>query len=183
MFRLGVFFLWLVVAPCCAFGKSLVEVGFIELKNWHGDIRLLEPDFRFAHVALRVNGKWVHAHPIRGVEWVSLAVLEELGKVTMKIELSHKQEVDMELLRNLLGRPYDTEFSWNDDKLYCSELVAKLLGIEPEPMHFDPKLWPEHYLKYEGLPGISPGGLFRALAAPHRSCVSTVAAAKKVNET
>jgi hypothetical protein len=154
----------LLVPP--VYAGEFVEIGFLELHQWDGRTRLLEPDFRYGHVALRVGERWVHAHPTHGVEWASDAELEKVGTLALKVFWRANQPLPLEKIGALLGRPYDAGYSWTDDKIYCSELVAKILGIAPQPMHFDPALWPAAYLKLEGQPGLSPGGLYRALASP-----------------
>lgn len=141
-----------------------VNVGFVELRKWDGSLRRLEPDFDYAHVAIQWNRKWVHAHPVQGVVAVDVAELEKFGKIGLTLTLSALDTPDDETFEKYLGLPYDAKYGWSDEAIYCSELVAKVLGIEAEKMHFDPALWPASYLKLEGLPGISPGGLYRALA-------------------
>lgn len=162
-----IFLFFLLSAPVYALYD--VEVGFIELKNWDGSIRLFEPDFRFAHVAAKVGDKWLHAHPLRGVEWVEQSELEKVGRLALRVTVSVARAMSWREIEPLIGRPYDKDFSWGDEGFYCSELVAKLLHIPPEPMHFDPGLWTPPYLALEGRPGISPGGVFRALASPDRA--------------
>jgi hypothetical protein len=68
--------------------------------------------------------------------------------------------------------PYDSAFSMDDDKVYCSELVLKLLNpflsvkIPTKKMHFDKNR--EHWLKYfsqhvpDGEQGISPADFERS---------------------
>lgn len=77
---------------------------------------------------------------------------------------------------------FDSEYSWDDDKMYCSEFVVKYLNkfldekINPIPMRFDANLefW-ERYYQGEipfGEPGFSPNGfinhfLFEQLISSH----------------
>lgn len=75
------------------------------------------------------------------------------------------------------GLHYDSHFLWNNsddrgEKLYCSELVAKLLnpflkeGIQTKPMHFEVNR--EFWIQYfhgtppDGQPGLSPGDFERS---------------------
>lgn len=139
-----------------------VSVGFLELRNWHGEVIQLEPDFAYAHVALKVNGSWIHAHPSRGVEQLSESHLQKMGKIVFEIPLKDVH-LSPKSLQKYLGLSYDAEFSWSDEKIYCAELVAKLLGLAPSPMHFDLKYWDKYYLKYEGLPGSSPKKIYEKL--------------------
>jgi hypothetical protein len=69
-------------------------------------------------------------------------------------------------------KPYDGQFSMDDEKVYCSELVLKLLNpylsvkIPTKKMHFDKNR--EQWLKYfsqhipDGEPGISPADFERS---------------------
>ncbi len=67
-------------------------------------------------------------------EWVARG---EGGRVVVK---RPKREIAPEALAKMrargeamLGRPYDLRFSWDDEKVYCSELVAKVYaeaGVE-----------------------------------------------------
>lgn len=140
----------------------LVRVAFLELVDIHGRPFRLEPDFPYGHIAISFENGWVHSYPGVGVEWVSYTKLKTYGRVREFIDLdipalSHAQ------VNEIMGLPYDTEFSWGGDKVYCSELVAKMLRMKPVPMHFDPKIWPAKYQQFEGLPGISPGIIYRRL--------------------
>lgn len=166
--------LWWSLGSYAVESDEIVEVGFLELRQWNGSLRLLEPDFRFGHVAVKVNNKWLHAHPVRGVEWVERHELEKLGRIALTVSVALPTRLTWSELSSWIGRPYDTDFTWEDDRMYCSELVAKVLGIPAEPMHFDPALWPANYLALEGRPGISPGGVFRALANPARLCAEEI---------
>lgn len=160
----------LLLFSLTSFADQIVEVGFLELRHWNGSLRLLEPDFRFAHVAVKIDGKWLHAHPARGVEYVEEAELEKVGKIGLVIRTAVPHQISAKSVSLYIGKPYDLDFSWEEGSYYCSELVAKILGISPVPMHFDPALWPEKYLQLEGNPGISPGLVYRALASPALTC-------------
>jgi hypothetical protein len=70
-----------------------------------------------------------------------------------------------------MGRPYDPVFSWKSDRLYCSELVAKVLvgaKIPPLPMQFKGSYWTAYFRKI-GLSepprgvGVSPDHLYATL--------------------
>lgn len=138
------------------------QVAWLELRDSKGQVIQLEPDFYFAHVAIEVNGKWLHANPRSGVELVSLEDLERVGKIKEILE-SDEDEVDSEGVKFFQSRPFDHQYSWSDDEIYCAELVAKLLDIAPSPMHFDSKYWSSWFQKYEGLPGASPSKVYQEL--------------------
>ena len=140
-----------------------VQVAFLEFYTPEGKLVQLEPGGRFAHVAISYRGGWLHSHPFRGVEVITTEGLSRMGKITSVVNLPQLKEIPETTAARFLGRPYDAEFSWSDEKVYCSELIAKIFGLTPEPMHFDPKLWPEKYRKLEGLPGLSPDKVYRRL--------------------
>lgn len=136
------------------------QVAFLELRNYRGDLILLEPRFPWAHMAISWQGGWLHAHPAKGVEWVSTEELERYGRIAYSATVDKKHRFDDDLAVSALGKPYDHQFSWSDRAYYCSELVAKILGIKPIPMVFDPTYWPPQYQHLNGLPGISPRLVF-----------------------
>ena len=160
---------WLAVASVpflmftSAFARADVKVAFIEFYTPDGRLIQLEPNGRFAHIAISFRGGWLHAHPWRGVEWISTENLAKMGKIADVVDLESAPEVSEETAHQYLGKPYDRDYSWSDDKIYCSELVAKILKMNPEPMHFDTKLWPEKFWKFEGLPGLSPDKIYKRL--------------------
>lgn len=145
-----------------ALGFSKVDVVFLEIKNEKGETIFLEPDFPYAHVGISWQGKILHSHPKTGVEWSDFYKFDQFGEI-QETYSAEPAEGMMESIDQWVGRPYDSHFSWDDDKLYCSELVAKILGISPEPMHFDPHFWPPGFSELEGKPGISPGKIYRKI--------------------
>jgi hypothetical protein len=147
---------------------STVEILFIEKDDSRGQLVQLELHGRFYHLALRVQNasgdqEWFHAHPWRGSELASSKVIRTMGDRFYLARLQWPSRVTRAEVTPWLGRPFDREFVWDDEKLYCSELIAKILGLEPEPMIFHTSLWPDEYLSLNGLPGISPDGVFRRL--------------------
>jgi len=153
-------------ALCCfATAESETQVLFLELRNGQGEVLLLEPDFPYAHVAVQLrDGKIIHSHPRGGVQEVTYKQLGNFGTVKESVVIEREtSEISNEEFEKLLGKPYDFGFSWDNDRFYCSELVAKILGISPEPMHFDQALWPPSFWELEGKPGISPGKIYRKL--------------------
>jgi hypothetical protein len=141
------------------------QVVFLEVKNSQGQKVVLEPDFPYAHVAVTFDGvNFLHSHPQTGVIQSSLDELEQFG--TPRENLFAEEPLGAaDLVKNWLGKPYDSSFSWGNERFYCSELVAKALGISPEPMHFDPGLWPPSFQDFEGKPGISPGKIYQKIKA------------------
>ncbi len=143
--------------------QARITVAFLEVRDYNGKVVQLEPGGQFAHVAISYKDGWLHAHPVRGVEFIHRKTLERIGAIKVGISLPNAPEITEAIANKYLGKAYDSEFSWTDDKMYCSELVAKILGFPPEPMYFDPKLWPPQYDALNGLPGISPDDLYERL--------------------
>jgi hypothetical protein len=143
-------------------GRADSQIVFIELKNVAGEVVYLEPGFPYAHVALFHRGKWWNAYPGMGVRGMTEKELRRIGKWGPKFSVP-EESIQTEISR-YDGLPYDSQFGWANDRFYCSELVGKALGLPPEPMHFDLKLWPEYYERFEGLPGMSPGKIYEYLS-------------------
>lgn len=95
-----------------------------------------------AMIALATDSPWTHT----GIVWEqggALVVLEAVGPVRV-VPLADflgrakdglwsagrpPEGVDLDAVeaaaRGMLGRPYDAAFAWDDERLYCSELVVK----------------------------------------------------------
>lgn len=153
-----------VVASALASSPArALSVAFLEARSASGQRVVLEPGGRFAHVAVSYRSGWLHAHPRTGVAWTR--GLGEYGQVVEVLENPLLGELPSARVRAWLGLPYDREFGWSDDAFYCSELVAKLLGLRPRPMRFAAPEWDS---RRDGLPvgelGISPDEIFIELA-------------------
>lgn len=154
-------FLLILLTPFCGFAS--VEIAFIELRNYQGELIELEPNGKFAHMAISYKGHWLHSHPFRGVEIIPQDKLEEIGTINAIVTIPETPSLTEVQVKKFLGKPYDTEFSWSDERIYCSELIAKLLHIEPKPMSFASKAWPESFRAFKGKLGLSPDDIFKAL--------------------
>ena len=95
--------LWWSLGSYAVESDEIVEVGFLELRQWNGSLRLLEPDFRFGHVAVKVNNKWLHAHPVRGVEWVERHELEKLGRIALTVSVALPTRLTWSELSSWIG--------------------------------------------------------------------------------
>jgi hypothetical protein len=155
------FILWGSLFSSAGFSKT--RVGWMELNTQNGKPIQLEPGFYYAHMAIQVGNRWLHANPRSGVEIVSVEQLERVGKIKEILQSQEGQDEFTDQVPFFLNRPFDNEYSWSDEKIYCAELVAKLLGVAPSPMHFDDNFWPSWFQKYEGLPGSSPSKLYKEL--------------------
>ena len=136
------------------------KIAFIEVRDKNGHLLQLEPEGRFAHMAISHQGKWLHAHPYRGVEIVNTQDLEKIGTLVIVTvpnfnEWSHKE------IQALVGKPYNRSFDWHGDGFYCSELVAKMMNIPPEPMTFEAPIWKGKGNR--GALGISPDDIYKRI--------------------
>lgn len=135
-----------------------VKIAFIKVYTPNCNLVYLEPPFEYSHVAISYQDGWLNAHPKHGVQFTK--TLEELDfpKTQYKImEHPLMSEIEYHEVQNIIGKPYDSSFNWKTNQsFYCTELVAKLIGVKPVPMYFDPKVWPPQYQKLNGQPGISP---------------------------
>ena len=141
-----------------------VEVAFIEMRNYYGQIIELEPGGRFAHSAISYKGQWLQAHPARGVELVPIETIRKMGEIKEIIEVANLEELDEAKVLAVLGKPFDHGYLWDDEKIYCSELIGKLLDLPTKPMVFS-DAWPKSYQDKNGLPGLSPDGIYQILSS------------------
>lgn len=156
------FFAILIFSTIC---NASIEVAFLQTRNSDRSLVQLEPNGNFSHIAISYKGKWLHAHPYRGVELVSKNELEKMGEIKLTIKISNSSSIHPAVVKSFLGKPYDPSFSWSDDKIYCSELIAKILNIDPAPMNFDSAFWPQKYKALQGELGISPDDIFNHFKA------------------
>jgi hypothetical protein len=150
-----------------ASASDAVEVAFVEMRTADGRVLQLEKNGQFAHVAISYKGLWLHAHPFYGVEAVTSERLARVGVIKAVVKVSEHDSLDDEEVARFLGKPYDRSYSWSDEKIYCSELVGKLLRLKPKPMDFSAEAWPAQYRKLNGAPGLSPDGVYRTLIEEH----------------
>lgn len=145
--------------------RAEVRVAFLELRDSRGKLVQLEPGGRFAHLAISVGEKWLHAYPGQGVSFTTLEKLEKIGTVAEILVLRERAGLREGDAAAYLGKAYDRRFSWDDSQIYCSELVGKLLKLEPEPMSFQADHWKESPLagQARGALGLSPDDIFRLL--------------------
>jgi hypothetical protein len=133
------------------------RIAFLESYNSQGKLIQYEPGGRFAHTAIQfdeIGDRWLNAYPKEGVALISWEELNRRGIVAEIVEIP--QQVKASQVMPLLGRPFDYWYSWSDDALYCSELIAKIFNISTQPMKFNREVWPKNYWHLEGLPGASP---------------------------
>ncbi len=155
-------FVFLFISSLCL-GSS--KIAFLETYDGKGNIVQYEPGGRFSHSAISIgegeSQKWLNAYPKEGVAVISWERLSGHGRISRIVEIP--QSISEDQLGPFLGLPFDYWYSWTNDAIYCSELIAKLLNIQPEPMILNHQVWPPQYWKLEGQPGMSPDNLYRKL--------------------
>lgn len=140
------------------------QIAFLEVYDLQGRLVQYEPNSRFGHTALKIGDLWLQSYPGEGVKLVTWKELQKKGDVAEVIEIPI--DITLKDVEAYLGRPFDFFYTWDDESLYCSELIAKILRIPPEPMQFNRKVWPPSYWPLEGQPGMSPDKIFRKLQGP-----------------
>ena len=139
----------------------------------------------YSHIGLVVVDR---DNQIRVIESYKKVAIVSLGEFLSKTEVGQKPLVirtyetfnqknfTHELLNFYYTKfdalPYDPEFSMDDEKLYCSELVMKILNpflsvkIPTKKMHFDHNrsAWESYFRGKvpDGAPGIAPADFLRS---------------------
>ena len=149
------------------------EVAFLQAQRPDGSLYQLEPGGRFFHAAIRVGQQWLHAHPSKGVELVNN--LAAFGDSFFILQNPQGPDPSVSQLENLLGKPFDFTYSWDNPlATYCTRLIAELLAIPPQVMRFQAPIWKDHTGHSPGSLGLSPDDLFVALVRlgfrPLRTC-------------
>lgn len=140
-----------------------VEIAFFIRKNANGVVETYEEGTLYSHVAIRVGDEWLEARPWHGVRLIDDP--SEMGTITEILFDPNIPEPDEFFLDEVLGKKYFLFADWNDPEVYnCTKLVAKYLGIPPNPMHFDPLIWGDRFHEYLGKPGLSVAELYTELS-------------------
>lgn len=159
-----IIFLLLLFSPL-SYGK--IVIAYIEMKDANGKIIQLEPDGKFAHMAISYKNKWLHAYPYNGVELITEEQLNKIGRA-VKVSYDFIDELSESEVKKYLGNSYDHEFSWDSEKTYCAKLIAKLLNIKPQQMYFSLSRWEDIRRKSYGKLGLSPDDIYRLLERRQR---------------
>jgi hypothetical protein len=88
---------------------------------------------RYSHcgIVARDEGRWVVYEAYRGVaamplsEWLRRG--QRGGFVAYRLKEAHRAHVPefLAATREQFGKPYDVRYRWDDERIYCSELVFK----------------------------------------------------------
>lgn len=146
----------------CLQASAEIRVAFIEMTDPRGRRVELEPGGRFAHVAVSTETGWLHAYPPGPVRIANEGELKAMGKITI-ITLD-RPALTLRESHKFIGKAYDNTYSWSDDKIYSSELVGKLLNIEPLAMDFSGDYWRGRRPAPEQEKGLSPDDIYRSLS-------------------
>ncbi|MBX3022863.1 MAG: hypothetical protein KF799_14405 [Bdellovibrionales bacterium] len=137
-------------------------VAFLELHWQDGQRVQLEPGGRFAHVAIKVGRKWLHAHTERGVDIVRN--ITHYGNNVVYLENDQYESPTQWSVQTWMGKPFDTAYRWGVvNATYCTRLVAELLHIPPRPMQFRSEVWDRMSSAPRGELGLSPDELYEEL--------------------
>jgi hypothetical protein len=169
-----IYFFLLFFLDLCSFENKLfaqeqaqaqeqVQVAFLEMHDISGRRIVLEPHGQFAHVAISFHNLWLHSYPGHPVELISTTQLLKLGTYVEFVTVSIPP-LEYNDISKFIGQEYDFDFEWTNDKMYCSELVSKILRVSPRPMNFNAPYWPKSYRKKNGRPGMSPDHLYQILS-------------------
>lgn len=85
------------------------------------------------HVALEYQGNLFEADPTFGGRFEPLSQVKKQGDLRIEIADSLVNE---HALATEMGKAFDFNFIWDNDKTYCSKLVGKALNMKPVPMNF-----------------------------------------------
>lgn len=77
------------------------------------------------------DGRWIVIEAYQGVEETPLSTWLARGRgggfVACRLRPPNDQQIPEMIVqaRRMLGRPYDRRYRWDDEQIYCSELIAK----------------------------------------------------------
>ncbi len=139
--------------------QGKVAIAFFKVYKPDGKILQLEKDGVFSHVAISIEKGWLHAYPKKGVELIKN--FDDIAFKKFDVEILDNKSLNIPIAsyQKYYGLPYDDKYSWDDSKIYCSELVAKILKFQPSPMSFDSNIWGKEH-QGKGEMGISPDEIY-----------------------
>lgn len=176
MGKIRYLFCLLIIASFCL-DTFAIETGDIllqPLKCWSCSLIEEQESSEFSHMGIYLGQDQVAEAYFDKVKIVSLAEFmrktDPSRSVLVRRLVIQPDEFEKKLrleVDKLLGLTYDRWFLWDNDKIYCSELVYKVLApivelrdLSPKEMLFDvnPELWDRYFREQtpRGLLGISP---------------------------
>ncbi len=146
-------FLQILLLPAFTYADNLKpgDVILIELRCYSCPIIADETESRFSHSGVYlglVNNQPQVAQALGPVHMTSLdSFLSKRVKNSKALVLRPSVEMNTsdlvtEFNRHWRGIPFDSNYTWDDEKLYCSEFVAKFLEtflgavLPPQPLDF-----------------------------------------------
>ncbi len=157
----SIIIMFISVASICLSVQANVSIALLEIYTKDGKLVQYEVGGRFYHSAIWVDGGWLQSYPPEGVSVISWQQLQEKGKVAVILDLPKMRSITLDDYKKYLSKKFDFYYQWNDDLIYCSELIAKILNIQTVPMKLNHQVWPKSYWVLDGQPGVSPDELYR----------------------
>ena len=137
-----------------------VDIAFVPMRKADGSIYQFEEGGHFGHIAVSYRGRWLHAHPIRGVELTE--DLTEFGNELLVLTSESYEEPTDKFVESHLGKAFSYLRPWDDENFsYCAKLVAQVFNIQPSVMTFASKDWQRKFVALpRGREGLSADDLF-----------------------
>jgi len=101
----------------------------------------------YAHVGIVLEEQgtlrvWEAYHPVGAtdlVEWVRRGIAERVAIYRFRPSLLAQLPAIAAAIRSFADRPYDGDYQWDDERIYCSELIAKAVNRAQGPAVFEPR--------------------------------------------
>ena len=90
-----------------------------------------ESPYSHCGIVAKQNGKWVVLEALHGVEVTPVSQFllrgRRQGFAVCRFRKEHQKHIPeiLKAAREMLGRPYDSRYRMDDEKIYCSELIWK----------------------------------------------------------
>lgn len=124
--------------------------------HFYSNPRVPQPLF---HVTLEYKSYIYEADTRAGGHRMPVSHVPKLGDIRIEIP---DELVNEPALMGQMGRAFDFNFVWDNDKTYCSKLVGIALDMEPTPMSFAGTHYVKYYPKWleRNDPGLSPDQIY-----------------------
>lgn len=166
-------FSWLIFAEAYAAVRA-GDILLQPLKCWSCTLIEQQENSDYSHIGIYLGDGMVAEAYAAGVKTIAFSEFMAKTEPGMSVRVRRLRNPPKGLDRKIkagikayIGLPYDRYFLWTDQKIYCSELLYKLLvpivrldDLAPKPMLFDQN--PEYWDRYfngntpRGELGISP---------------------------